>query len=118
MLKRCIIPALAAICLLIAQSLPTLACGGPLSPNQSIRLQNAATLLAWHDGIEHYMTNFTYTGKANNFGWVLPLPAEPSKIEEGDPDVFSTLYDETHKTDHTFDWFNDLFHRGYSGANP
>src|SRR5690242_5043552 len=70
-----------AICLSLA--LPALACGGLVAPNGSVRLARATTLVEWHGGVEHYLTSFSYQGDVSNLGWIVPLPAIPTKIEEG-----------------------------------
>src|SRR6266851_2212663 len=85
-----------ALGLFAAQALPALACGGLVAPNGAIRLSRAATLVAWHDGIERYMTSFTYQGDVANFGWIVPLPAVPLKIEEGGAWTLQRLFRETH----------------------
>lgn len=59
------------------------ACGGLVAPNGAVRLARAATLVAWHDGIEHYMTSFSYQGDISGLGWIVPLPAVPDTIEQG-----------------------------------
>ena len=59
------------------------ACGGLVAPNGAVRLEKATTLVAWHAGVEHYMTSFTYQGDIPGLGWIVPLPAIPDKIEEG-----------------------------------
>jgi hypothetical protein len=76
-------PAAAAI--LIWQASTALACGALVAPNGSVRLGQATTLVAWHDGIEHYLTSFTYAGAdAAAFGYIIPLPAAPiSPVVEG-----------------------------------
>jgi hypothetical protein len=61
--------------LLATQAIPALACGGLIAPNGAIRLARAATLVAWHDGIERYMTSFTYQETNTNSGASLGLIA-------------------------------------------
>lgn len=73
----------AATIVCIFGALPALACGGLVAPNGAIRLERATTLVAWHGGVEHYLTSFTYQGDVSNLGWIVPLPAIPTKIEEG-----------------------------------
>jgi hypothetical protein len=88
-----------AVCVLAfqaLQALPALACGGLVAPNGSVRLARAATLIAWHDGIEQYMTSFTYQGDVKNLGWIVPLPAVPLKIQEGGAWTLQRLAIETH----------------------
>lgn len=79
-----------------AMALPALACGGLVAPNGSVRLARAATLIAWHDGIEQYMTSFTYQGDVKDLGWIVPLPANPLKIQEGGAWTLQRLALETH----------------------
>ncbi len=89
MRRKFLVPLVPAIATLIAlglfafQAIPALACGGLIAPNGAIRLSRAATLVAWHNGIERYMTSFTYQGDVSKLGWIVPLPAVPLKIEEG-----------------------------------
>jgi len=58
--------------LFASQTLPAFACGALVAPNGAIRLSRAATLVAWHDGIERYMTSFTYQGDVAKLGWIVP----------------------------------------------
>src|SRR2546421_4164970 len=95
MLKRLAI-LVSALAFFILQSQSALACGGLVAPNGSVRLARAATLVAWHDGIEHYLTSFTYQGDVSNLGWIVPLPAVPMKIEEGGAWTLQRLFRETH----------------------
>ena len=79
----------------VYQALPALACGGLVAPNGSVRLARAATLIAWHDGVERYMTSFTYVGDVKNLGWIVPLPAVPLQIQEGGAWTLQRLVRET-----------------------
>ncbi|HLZ56436.1 MAG TPA: DUF2330 domain-containing protein [Ktedonosporobacter sp.] len=72
-----------AIGLFATQAVSAFACGGLVAPDGDVRLGRATTLVAWHDGIERYMTSFSYQGDASNLGWIVPLPAVPLKIEAG-----------------------------------
>ncbi len=91
-------PATLALLLLAVQATPAAACGSLLAPNGAIRLSRAATLVDWHNGVEHYMTSFTYQGNVDNVGWIVPLPAIPEKIEEGGGWTLQRLERETHST--------------------
>jgi hypothetical protein len=95
-----LIPAAAATLALsvcFAQSvIPAAACGGLIAPNGAIRLERATTLVAWHDGVEHYLTSFSYNGSASDFGYIVPLPAVPVKVEEGGDWTLQRLFRETH----------------------
>src|SRR5947209_11281150 len=86
MLKRFIIPVF-ALAFFVLQSQAAFACGGLIAPDGDVRLDRATTFVAWHNGIEHYLTTFTYqetnTHAVPNLGWIVPLPAAPLKIEEG-----------------------------------
>ncbi len=93
---RLLLPAVLALGLLLTQAVQALACGSLVAPNGSVRLSRATTLVAWHDGIEHYMTAFTYQGDVSNLGWIVPLPAVPTKIEEGGAWTLQRLQRETH----------------------
>jgi hypothetical protein len=78
-------------------AVPAAACGGLVAPNGAIRLSRASTLVDWHDGVERYMTSFSYQGEnLSNFGWIVPLPAVPQKVEEGGGWTLQRLNRETH----------------------
>jgi hypothetical protein len=69
---------------LVSQVIPAAACGGLVAPNGSIRLTRASTLVEWRGGVEHYLTSFSYQGSGfSDFGFIVPLPAAPDKVEEG-----------------------------------
>ena len=85
-----------ALGLFAIQALPAFACGALVAPNGSVRLARATTLVAWHDGIERYLTSFSYQGNFSNLGWIVPLPAVPMKIEEGRAWTLQCLSLETH----------------------
>src|SRR6266581_2237159 len=106
--RRFIIPlfsSLLALGLFAFQALPALACGGLVAPDGDVRLSRATTFVAWHDGIERYLTSFTYqetnTNSAANVGWIVPLPAVPLKIEEGGAWTLQRLNRETHPFVHS-----------------
>src|SRR6266849_157725 len=106
MRRKFLIPALAtaiALGLFAFQALPALACGGLVAPNGAVRLSRATTFVAWHDGIERYLTAFTYQGDVSNLGWIVPLPAVPLKIEEGGAWTLQRLSLETHPRPQIFD---------------
>jgi hypothetical protein len=82
-LLQLLLPALAALGLSVALAAPALACGGLVAPDGAVRLERATTLIAYHNGVEHYMTSFEYQGDEKNLGWIVPLPAIPDAIQEG-----------------------------------
>ena len=74
-----------------------LACGGLVAPNGAIRLSRASTLVDWRGGVEHYLTSFSYQGTGfTDFGWLVPLPAVPDRVEEGGGWTLQRLFRETH----------------------
>src|SRR6266480_6815819 len=63
---------------------PAFACGGLIGPNGAVNLGRTTTLAAYHNGIEHYVTAFTFTGASGgSFGSITPLPGIPTKVERG-----------------------------------
>ncbi len=63
-----------ALALFVLQSQSAFACGGLVAPNGAIRLSRTTTLVAWHNGIEHYMTSFTFQGDVSNLGLIETPP--------------------------------------------
>lgn len=57
------------------------ACGFLVSANGAVQLGRTTTFVAWENGIEHYITNFTFEGPAESFGSIIPLPAEPTEVK-------------------------------------
>lgn len=78
-----VLPSMMAALWLAVAAGPALACGGLVAPDGAVRLARASTLVAWHGGIEHYLTAFTYEGNEKNLGWIVPLPTVPDAIQEG-----------------------------------
>lgn len=56
------------------------ACGFLVSANGAVRLDRTVTFVAWEDGIERYITNFSFQGPAESFGSLIPLPAAPIDV--------------------------------------
>src|SRR2546421_3702098 len=96
MVNKLVPAAAATLAIFLTQALPAAACGGLIAPNGAIRLERAITLVAWHDGVERYLTSFSYNGEASSFGWIVPLPAVPEKVEEGGGWTLQRLFRETH----------------------
>src|SRR5258708_27215773 len=99
MRRKFLVPEIAtaiAFGLFAFQALPAFACGGLVAPNGAVRLSRATTFVAWHNGIERYLTAFTYQGDVSNLGWIVPLPSVPLKIEEGGAWTLQRLFLETH----------------------
>ena len=59
------------------------ACGGLVAPNGAVKLLNTATLVTYHDGVEHYVTSFQYEGGGSKFGSIIPLPGVPTSVSKG-----------------------------------
>ena len=91
-----------ALGLFAFQALPALACGGLIAPDGDVHLARATTFVAWHGGIEHYLTSFTYQGNVTNLGWIVPLPAVPIKVEEGGAWTLQRLDLEAHPIRQSF----------------
>ncbi|MHB8511192.1 MAG: hypothetical protein ACYDCC_03330 [Actinomycetota bacterium] len=71
------------ISLLLGLSSTAFACGGLIAFHHAEVLGRATTLAAWTNGLEHYVTGFEFAGAADSFGYIIPLPAVPSKIVKG-----------------------------------
>lgn len=95
-LLKTLAPVVAALGLLMTQALPALACGGLVAPDGDVRLSRASTFVAWHNGVEHYMTAFSYQGSEPDIGWIVPLPAIPTNIQDGGRWTLQRLFLETH----------------------
>jgi hypothetical protein len=83
MLRRLTCGAVLATALLAAGAQTAAACGGLVARNGAVRLARATTFVAWHGGVERYLTSFTYQGVASDVGWIVPLPAIPTSVEAG-----------------------------------
>jgi len=84
-----------ALSFLLLQATPALACGSLIAPDGDVRLARASTLVAWHNGIEHYLTSFAYQGNESGVGWIVPLPAVPLTIQDGGAWTLQRLQRET-----------------------
>lgn len=95
LVMRMAIPVLALV-FFLWQTPSAFACGGLIAPDGDVRLARASTLIAWHNGVEHYLTSFSYQGSASDVGWIVPLPAVPEKIEDGGAWTLQRLDNESH----------------------
>ncbi|MEE8489017.1 MAG: DUF2330 domain-containing protein, partial [Acidimicrobiia bacterium] len=57
------------------------ACGFLVSANGAVRLGRTTTFVTWEDGVERYITNFTFEGDVDSFGSLIPLPSEPTDVK-------------------------------------
>ncbi len=76
-------------------SSPALACAGLIGSNGTVQLLRTTTLAAYRDGVEHYVTSFTFQGGGGQFGSLVPLPGVPSKVERGGDWTLQRLVRET-----------------------
>jgi hypothetical protein len=83
MARRLVMSFFASIAAVLILPTAALACGGLVAPGHAEVLRRATTLAAWHNGFEHYITGFQFVGSASSFGYIIPLPGEPSKIQKG-----------------------------------
>src|SRR5438874_7133901 len=79
-MRRTLSIAVASLVALGLFAAPAFACGGLVSPNGTVQLGRTTTLAAYHNGIEHYVTEFTFEGAGAKFGSIVPLPAAPTKV--------------------------------------
>jgi Uncharacterized protein conserved in bacteria (DUF2330) len=59
---------------------PAWACGGLVGANGTLNLGRTTTLAAYHDGVEHYITGFSFAGSGGAFGSIVPLPGVPTEV--------------------------------------
>ena len=88
-----LLAAMAGVVLLGAQ--PAMACGGLVGPGGTVQLGRTTTLAGYHDGVEHYLTSFTYTGGGARFGSIVPLPGVPDDVRKGGEWTLQRLVRET-----------------------
>lgn len=80
---RRLISLVAATTALLVFAGPTLGCAGLIGPNGAVNLLRTTTFAGYHDGVEHYVTSFTFAGGEGEFGSLVPLPDVPTKVERG-----------------------------------
>jgi hypothetical protein len=73
-----------------------LACGGLVAPNGAVKLVHTTTLVAYHGGVEHYVTSFEYAGGGTKFGSIIPLPGVPTSVTRGGSWTLQRLELEVH----------------------
>ncbi len=81
--------------ILAAGASPVLACAGLIGPNGAVNLLRTTTLAAYHNGVEHYVTSFSFQGGGGKFGSIIPLPGIPTKVERGGDWTLQRLIRET-----------------------
>lgn len=95
MIKRrlLLLPMTLAVMLVAAPA--ALACGGLIGPNGNVNLLKTTTLAGYADGIEHYVTSFSFAGGGGEFGSLVPLPGVPTSVERGGDWTLQRLIRET-----------------------
>jgi hypothetical protein len=83
--KRFAVIATATAILVLGPASAALACGGLVAPNGTVNLLRTTTLAAYHEGVEHYVTSFTFAGdgEAAEVGSIVPLPGVPTDVIKG-----------------------------------
>jgi Uncharacterized protein conserved in bacteria (DUF2330) len=82
-MRRLLLVPVVAVVLVLVTGSAAYACGSLVGPNGAVNLVRTSTLAAWHDGVEHYVTNFEFASNETSFGSIIPLPAQPTKVERG-----------------------------------
>ena len=73
----------AAVLAVALMAQPALACGGLIATDGNINLGRTTTLAAYHEGVEHYVTSFQFSGGGRKFGSIVPLPGVPTDVVQG-----------------------------------
>jgi hypothetical protein len=94
-MRRRVCFAVLVLGLVVLPAVPALACAGVFDPNGAVKLGRTLTFAGHHDGVEHYVTAFKYSGGGGEFGSVIPLPAMPSKVSKGGEWTLQRLERET-----------------------
>jgi Uncharacterized protein conserved in bacteria (DUF2330) len=94
-MRRRSLPLAAVVAALLLGAQPALACGGLVGPGGTVRLARTTTLAGYADGVEHYLTSFTYAGGGARFGSIVPLPGVPSQVAKGGEWTLQRLVRET-----------------------
>ena len=83
MMRRAPLLTTLIVAVLLLTPSAALACGGLVGENGTIELVRTTTLAAYTDGVERYVTGFTFTGKGKSVGSIVPLPDVPTSVERG-----------------------------------
>jgi hypothetical protein len=95
MARRGIVGLLALLVVGLLGAQPALACGGLVGPGGTVQLARTTTLASYHEGVEHYLTSFTYSGGGTRFGSLVPLPGVPTDVRKGGEWALQRLVRET-----------------------
>jgi hypothetical protein len=94
-MKRALAVVAGTVALAVGTGGPALACGGLIGPNGAVNLTRTTTFAGYHDGVEHYVTSFSFAGGGGKFGSLTPLPGVPTKVERGGDWTLQRLIRET-----------------------
>jgi hypothetical protein len=83
MMRRALLILGTIVAMVAGMPVASFACGGLVAGKHAEVLRSVTTLAAWHDGIEHYITGFSFAGAASEFGYIIPLPGVPKDITKG-----------------------------------
>ncbi|HZA85193.1 MAG TPA: DUF2330 domain-containing protein [Actinomycetes bacterium] len=95
MARRGVVGLVASLVVVLLGAQPALACGGLVGPGGTVELARTTTLAGYHDGVEHYLTSFSYAGGGTRFGSIVPLPAVPTAVAKGGDWTLPRLVRET-----------------------
>ncbi|HEU4399167.1 MAG TPA: DUF2330 domain-containing protein [Actinomycetota bacterium] len=95
MARRGIVGLLALLVVGLLGAQPAVACGGLVGPGGTVQLARTTTLASYHQGVEHYLTSFTYSGGGAKFGTIVPLPGVPTDVRKGGEWTLQRLIRET-----------------------
>jgi Uncharacterized protein conserved in bacteria (DUF2330) len=93
--RRSLLVAATVGVVLLLGAQPAVACGGLVGPGGTVQLARTTTLAGYHDGVEHYLTSFTYAGGGARFGSIVPLPGVPTDVRKGGEWTLPRLVRET-----------------------
>jgi hypothetical protein len=102
---RLVASVLVALVVTIAVAPAAGACGSLIAPNGAVNLVRTSTLVAYHEGVEHYVTSFEFTGSPETFGSIIPLPDEPTTVERAGDWTLQRLQREVNPTGEELDAF-------------
>lgn len=83
------------LALVLVASPAAYACGGLIGPNGNVNLLRTTTMAGYADGVEHYVTSFSFAGGGGEFGSLVPLPGVPTTVERGGDWTLQRLIRET-----------------------
>jgi Uncharacterized protein conserved in bacteria (DUF2330) len=115
-MRRCLAVLVTATAATFIGAPAALACGGLVAPNGAVKLVNTTTLVAYHDGVEHYVTSFEYAGGGTRFGSIIPLPGVPTSVTRGGSWTLQRLELEVHPP--APEAFNGPAPAAFSAAGP